>query len=131
MAAEDKSETQGIEHQEIIGDVATQAMKTTAEAAAQGQGTTGYESLSIWQTVKTFKMNAFICFLVTFSAATDGYQIAYVSQRTHEGEKQSPTRAFTNFYLGLSETSSRTPASSRSLEQTPTPTARRSLPRRF
>jgi hypothetical protein len=80
MAAEDKTETQGIEHQEISGDVATHAMKTTAEAAAQGQGTTGYESLSIWETVKTFKMNAFICFLVTFSAATDGYQIAYVSQ---------------------------------------------------
>jgi hypothetical protein len=33
--------------------------------------------LTIWQTVKKFKMNAFICMLVTFSAATDGYQIAY------------------------------------------------------
>ncbi|KAL3443159.1 general substrate transporter [Aspergillus insuetus] len=78
MAAEDKTEPQGIEHQEISDDVATHTMKTTAEAAAQGQGTTGYESLSIWETVKTFKMNAFICFLVTFSAATDGYQIALI-----------------------------------------------------
>ena len=34
----------------------------------------GYESLTWWETVKMFKMTVLICFLVTFSAATDGYQ---------------------------------------------------------
>ncbi|SPO00282.1 probable MFS alpha-glucoside transporter [Cephalotrichum gorgonifer] len=46
-----------------------------AEAAAKGQGVSGYETLSLWETVKTFKVNAAYCFLVAFSAATDGYQI--------------------------------------------------------
>ncbi|KAL2803248.1 general substrate transporter [Aspergillus granulosus] len=81
MAAEDKADKsagEGIEHQEAAGDVVTREMKIGAEAAAQGQGTTGYESLSIWENVKIFKMNALICFLVTFSAATDGYQIALI-----------------------------------------------------
>ncbi|KAL2831035.1 general substrate transporter [Aspergillus pseudoustus] len=75
----DSPAAEGIEHQETVGgDVVTHEMKIGAEAAAQGQGTTGYESLSIWQTAKKFKMNALICFLVTFSAATDGYQIALI-----------------------------------------------------
>lgn len=46
-----------------------------ANAAAKGQGTTGYESLTVWQTVKLFKWNSLYCTLITFSAATDGYQI--------------------------------------------------------
>jgi len=84
MAIQEKTDNspaaEGIEHQETVGgDVVTHEMKIGAEAAAQGQGATGYESLSIWQTVKKFKMNALVCLLVTFSAATDGYQIAYVS----------------------------------------------------
>ncbi|KAH7161982.1 general substrate transporter [Dactylonectria estremocensis] len=33
---------------------------------------TGYETLSVWETIKAFKMNSLICFLVTLSAATDG-----------------------------------------------------------
>ncbi|KAL4766803.1 hypothetical protein BDW60DRAFT_212587 [Aspergillus nidulans var. acristatus] len=66
------------EHQEAIGAGVTETMKIGAEAAAQGQGTTRYETLTIWQTVKKFKMNALICILVTFSAATDGYQIALI-----------------------------------------------------
>jgi hypothetical protein len=80
-------------------------VKTTAEAAAQGQGTTGYESLSIWETVKTFKMNAFICFLVTFSAATDGYQIAYVYHLPNRKLPKEETRLLTDCHLGFSETS--------------------------
>ncbi|VUC26714.1 unnamed protein product [Clonostachys rosea] len=42
---------------------------------ARGQAISGYESLSIFETVKTFKMATLICFLAAFSAATDGYQI--------------------------------------------------------
>ncbi|KAH8819236.1 sugar transporter [Xylogone sp. PMI_703] len=45
------------------------------EAEAKGQGISGYETLTLWQTVKAFKVNAAICFMVTFSAAADGYQI--------------------------------------------------------
>lgn len=48
------------------------------EAAAKGQGVSGYETLSLWETVKTFKVNTAYCFLVAFSAATDGYQIGFV-----------------------------------------------------
>ncbi|KAL4863011.1 hypothetical protein BDV12DRAFT_189969 [Aspergillus spectabilis] len=45
------------------------------ETAAMGQGLSGYETLGLWDTVKKFKMVTFICFMVCFSAATDGYQI--------------------------------------------------------
>ncbi|KAL4789744.1 general substrate transporter [Aspergillus venezuelensis] len=65
-------------HQETLVDDVTQASKVTAEAAACGQGTSGFETLTVWQTVQKFKMNAFICFAVTFSAATDGYQIGII-----------------------------------------------------
>ncbi|PVH80840.1 hypothetical protein DL98DRAFT_626950 [Cadophora sp. DSE1049] len=48
------------------------------EAAAKGQGISGYEELTPWQTIMKFKMNAFICFAATLSAATDGYQIGLI-----------------------------------------------------
>jgi len=47
-------------------------------AAAKGQTTTGYEELTPWETVKTFKVATAACFLAAFSAATDGYQIRWV-----------------------------------------------------
>ena len=43
-------------------------------ALAQGQVESGYESLSILQTIKHFKMACLVCGLATFAAATDGYQ---------------------------------------------------------
>jgi hypothetical protein len=46
-----------------------------ANAAIRGQATTGYETLTLWETVKTFKVSTAACFLAAFSAATDGYQI--------------------------------------------------------
>ncbi|KAJ5389244.1 putative maltose permease (MalP) [Penicillium cataractarum] len=48
---------------------------TAADAAAMGQATSGYESLSLWQTAKMFKVATITCFAAAFSAATDGYQI--------------------------------------------------------
>ncbi|CAH0003806.1 unnamed protein product [Clonostachys byssicola] len=63
------------EHTEEIEQNALSPKDIVADAAAKGQGTTGYETLTVWETVKAFKMNALYCFLVTFSAATDGYQI--------------------------------------------------------
>lgn len=51
---------------------------TAADAAAKGQAASGHESLSLWQTVKLFKVATITCFAAAFSAATDGYQIGYV-----------------------------------------------------
>lgn len=44
-------------------------------AFAEHHELSGYETLTWWETVKTFRMAVAVCFLVTFSAATDGYQI--------------------------------------------------------
>ncbi|WYZ43705.1 hypothetical protein EsH8_VII_000141 [Colletotrichum jinshuiense] len=44
-------------------------------AALRGQTISGYETLSIWETVKLFKVATASCFVAAFSAATDGYQI--------------------------------------------------------
>jgi hypothetical protein len=52
------------------------------EHAASGLGLSGYETLSLWETVKAFKMTTFVCFMMCFSAATDGYQIGCVSYRS-------------------------------------------------
>lgn len=63
-----------VEHMDNIGDV-DRAKVAIADAASKGQGLSGFEELSAWQTVKLFKLNTFICFLVAISAAADGYQI--------------------------------------------------------
>jgi hypothetical protein len=47
----------------------------TVEAAAAGQGVSGYETLTLWQTIKKFKFNVFVCTSMAISAAADGYQI--------------------------------------------------------
>jgi MFS family permease len=47
------------------------------EALAEHHEVSGYETLTWWETVMMFKTTVAICFLVTFSAATDGYQIGY------------------------------------------------------
>ncbi|KAF5240366.1 hypothetical protein FANTH_9626 [Fusarium anthophilum] len=44
-------------------------------ATQNGQGVSGYEELSPWETIKKFWVNSLLCFAVTFSAATDGYQM--------------------------------------------------------
>lgn len=46
-----------------------------ADAAARGQAASGYESLTPWETIKTFRWATVACFAAAFSAATDGYQI--------------------------------------------------------
>lgn len=58
------------DHKEIlVEDVA-------GDAAANGQGLTGFENLTVWQTIITFKVASLLCFLISISAAADGYQIA-------------------------------------------------------
>lgn len=49
--------------------------ETSMNAAAKGQGLSGYEELGLWQTARRFKVCSLTCFVVAFSAATDGYQI--------------------------------------------------------
>ena len=51
------------------------------DAAAKGQATTGYEKLTILQSVKTFRRTIVFCTLAAFSAAADGYQIGYIAHK--------------------------------------------------
>lgn len=46
-------------------------------AFAHGQIESGYEGLTVWQTIKHFKVACLVCGLATFAAATDGYQSAW------------------------------------------------------
>jgi len=54
------------------------AAHVVAETAVKAQATSGYEALTLWQTVTTFKVATAVCFFAAFSAATDGYQIGSV-----------------------------------------------------
>lgn len=56
------------------------------DAAARGQATSGYEHLTPWETVKMFPKATAACFACAFAAATDGYQIGYVTatQNSHD-----------------------------------------------
>jgi hypothetical protein len=49
--------------------------ESVVDAVARGQATSGYETMTLWETVKTFKVASIACFAAAFSAATDGYQI--------------------------------------------------------
>ncbi|KAL4979006.1 hypothetical protein BDW66DRAFT_157869 [Aspergillus desertorum] len=51
------------------------AERTAIDAANRGQLATGYEHLTVLETIKTFKIANLMCFAMAFSAATDGYQI--------------------------------------------------------
>jgi hypothetical protein len=51
-------------------------------ADMKGQTLTGYEDLSLWQTVVTFKKTSLMCLAVTFSAACEGYEVSSVVSRS-------------------------------------------------
>ncbi|RKK76957.1 hypothetical protein BFJ71_g16841 [Fusarium oxysporum] len=79
MAKPEKTQAEAILHQDNVAhESPLHGKDAVADAAARGQGLDGYEGLSIWQTIKMFKMNSLICGLVAISAATDGYQISLV-----------------------------------------------------
>jgi hypothetical protein len=63
------------EHCEVVGDGVKFPKELTSEAAARGQGLSGYEELTPWETLMKFKLNSIVCLAATLSAATDGYQI--------------------------------------------------------
>lgn len=70
----------GIETEHRDSIVQNAEYKDTAlDAAAKGQGVSGFEKLTLWQTMKAFKVCTATCALVAFSAATDGYQIGCVA----------------------------------------------------
>ncbi|KAM0421157.1 hypothetical protein ACHAPT_011049 [Fusarium lateritium] len=69
---------EAVEHADVNQGVVTAEKTLSSDAAAAGQGVSGYETLTIWETAKKFKVNTFVCFLMALSAATDGYQIGMI-----------------------------------------------------
>ncbi|KAH6715721.1 general substrate transporter [Leptodontidium sp. MPI-SDFR-AT-0119] len=78
--SEKQPASDAIVHQESLDNEAPPLTEkdAMAEAAARGQGLDGYEDLTVWETIKVFKMNSLICSLVAISTATDGYQIGLI-----------------------------------------------------
>ena len=74
MSAE-KADAYGIE---ALPNLSHQEDATDAklDAFSRGQVATGYETITILQTIKKFKMCFAVCFAATFAGATDGYQSA-------------------------------------------------------
>ncbi|CAH0019588.1 unnamed protein product [Clonostachys rhizophaga] len=68
----DKPEIHQVGHVESIKDPGQVAIDTVGE----GQAATGYETVTLWNTVKTFKIATACCFAAAFSAGADGYQMA-------------------------------------------------------
>ena len=48
------------------------------EAETRGQVLSGYEDLTVWQTMKAFPMPTFYCVIPSIAAAADGYQVCPV-----------------------------------------------------
>ncbi|GIC87545.1 putative MFS alpha-glucoside transporter [Aspergillus udagawae] len=63
-----------VKHVETSDDAPVKG-DAAVDAATRGQAMTGYEHLSVMETIKTFKLVTLICVAMAFSAATDGYQI--------------------------------------------------------
>ncbi|KAH1281409.1 hypothetical protein KXW28_005886 [Aspergillus fumigatus] len=63
-----------VEHVEATDDAPAKG-DAAVDAATRGQAMTGYEHLSVMETIKTFKLASLVCVAMAFSAATDGYQI--------------------------------------------------------
>ncbi|RSL97228.1 hypothetical protein CDV31_013136 [Fusarium ambrosium] len=79
MAPYEKPTDDVAQHQEVVHQVENDpSTSLAAVAAAKGQTTTGYESMTVWETIKAFKICCLVCFAAAFSAATDGYQIALI-----------------------------------------------------
>lgn len=66
--------------QAVTHDEKSHVAKTlSSEAAAAGQGISGYETLTVWETCMKFKYNSVVCSMMAFAAAMDGYQIGFVN----------------------------------------------------
>lgn len=74
---EEKVDVQQYElHGDTSAEVAGKAGAAFDQAEAFGQQESGFEGLGAWDTIKAFRRAALYCFLVTFAAATDGYQVS-------------------------------------------------------
>ncbi|KAL0944965.1 MFS alpha-glucoside [Colletotrichum truncatum] len=60
---------------ETANDDAIQSKDAVLDAATKGQATTGYETLTPWETFMKFKWCTFFAFVAAFAAGADGYQI--------------------------------------------------------
>ncbi|GJC79617.1 hypothetical protein ColLi_02455 [Colletotrichum liriopes] len=69
-------------HVEDTAEDGLKSSEAVVDAALRGQVISGYETLSIWETVKLFKVATASCFAAAFSAATDGYQIGRLDERS-------------------------------------------------
>lgn len=63
------------DHVEIPVGVAVKHDDAFLDATANGQARTGFETLTLRETVLKFKLCTAVCFAAAFSAATDGFQI--------------------------------------------------------
>ena len=81
MASEQLTEKSArqTEHIEAAEEGDMKQSDAALDAATRGQVVTGYETLTVWETIKAFKLCTFVCFAMAFSAATDGYQIGFVN----------------------------------------------------
>ncbi|KAH6950410.1 general substrate transporter [Ilyonectria sp. MPI-CAGE-AT-0026] len=73
--AEAQKPTERADHVEIPVDVAAKHGDDFLDATANGQARTGFETLTLRETVLKFKLCTAVCFAAAFSAATDGFQI--------------------------------------------------------
>jgi hypothetical protein len=74
-ASKEKPRSDPVDWVEDTAGAEMSSKDAAVDAAMRGQATTGYETLSLWETIKTFKVSTTVCFFAAFSAATDGYQI--------------------------------------------------------
>jgi hypothetical protein len=81
MAVNNESETKSGKDQPVAEaredvEAPMKPAEIVVEAADKGQATSGYETLSLWQTAIKFKWASLYCFLAAMSAAADGYQLS-------------------------------------------------------
>ncbi|KAK3306251.1 putative MFS alpha-glucoside transporter [Chaetomium strumarium] len=74
-AGKEKPRSDPVDWVEDTAGAEMSSKDAAVNAAMRGQATTGYETLTLWETIKTFKVSTAVCFAAAFSAATDGYQI--------------------------------------------------------
>jgi hypothetical protein len=86
--SDDKHEVEMLEHEHKPSDAAA-----TAGIDMRGQELTGYEDLTLFQTLMKFKKTSLICFAVTFSACAEGYEVRKDLQRSFSMLKLDHTTA--------------------------------------
>jgi hypothetical protein len=66
---------EGADHVEVPVSISAKHGDAFLDATANGQARTGFETLTLGETVLKFKLCTAVCFAAAFSAATDGFQI--------------------------------------------------------